>query len=288
MSSKQPYTHILKNLFHEQATELIPLLLPGFQVKQVLDIEMPELKSTLIEGPPSELEQGIVKLALPEAEVTGVYKTQWIEHSGNFERAYRVQSPETDKPCYMLIEFQTESEDEHLPKRLLSNYARVLQFAANDIKQEDKVVGDVKEENEQKYYVYPEVLCPFPQAEPAPLRVTFAGRIIHEFNFLTILLWEKDAREFLNTHVSASYFLLPVMKNADATLLKLAIEELAQRFQGDDKELGRHLSGMSLLLQQSEVMAEEEKQAAQVYLKRFAHLIKSDPCGRYLAISPSS
>ncbi|MEO8971894.1 MAG: hypothetical protein ABI406_09905, partial [Ktedonobacteraceae bacterium] len=96
-------------------------------------------------------------------------------------------------------------------------------------------------------------------------------------NFLTILLWEKDAREFLNTHVSASYFLLPVMKNADATLLKLAIAELAQRFQGNDRELGRHLSGMHLLLHQSEVMVEEEKLAALEYLKRFAHLIKHDP-----------
>ena len=46
MNGKRPYNHILKNLFHEQATEIIPLLLPEYRVEQVLDVEMPELKST--------------------------------------------------------------------------------------------------------------------------------------------------------------------------------------------------------------------------------------------------
>lgn len=97
------------------------------------------------------------------------------------------------------------------------------------------------------------------------------------FNFLRVKLWEKDAREFLNTHVSATFFLLPAMKNADATLLGLAIEELAQRFENDDKELGRHLTGLYMMLQLSDMMPEEEKVAAQEHLKRFEHLIKHDP-----------
>ena len=137
MNSKRPYKHILKNLFHEQATEIIPLLLPGYQVEQVLDVEMPDLKSTEIEGPPGELEQGLVGLALPEARVVNVYKTEWIEHSGNFERAYRVQHPETDKPTYLVIEFQTEREDEDLPRRLLRNYATVNRYAFKDVERED-------------------------------------------------------------------------------------------------------------------------------------------------------
>ncbi len=91
MNSKRPYKHILKNLLHEQATQIIPLLLPGYRVEQVLDVELPELKSTEIESPPSKLEQGLVGLVLPEATVLKAYKTEWIEHSGNFERAYRVQ-----------------------------------------------------------------------------------------------------------------------------------------------------------------------------------------------------
>ncbi len=49
------------------------------------------------------------------------------------------------------------------------------------------------------------------------------------------------------------------------------------RFQGDDTELGRHLTGLSLLLQQSEMMSEREKLVAQEHLKRFTHLIKNDP-----------
>ena len=279
MNAKRPYKHLLKNLFHEQATEIIPLLLPGYWVEQVLDVEMPELKSTPVEGPPGELEQGLVGLVLPEARVLNVYKTEWIEHSGNFERAYRVQNPETDKPTYLLIEFQTEREDEELPRRLLCNFARVNQYAAEDVDQED---DDVQHEHEgtimnRGYYVYPAVLCPFPRAVPAPIRDTFQGKVMLAFNFRILGLWEKDAREFLNTHLSASYFLLPAMKNVDAPLLGLAIEELAQRFQSDERELGRHLTGLSLLLQQSDLMSEEQKLAAQEHLKRFTHLMKNDP-----------
>ncbi|HEV7235551.1 MAG TPA: hypothetical protein VGN15_05170 [Ktedonobacteraceae bacterium] len=296
MNNKRPYTHILKNLFHEQATEIIPLLLPKYRVEQVLNIELPELKSTYIEGSPGKFEEGLVELALPGATLLGVYQTEWIEHSGNFERAYRANSSETDKPIYLLIEFQTEREDEKLSHRLMCNFAFVNRYVDNDTEQEDEDAEqedeDVEDEDaeqededvedEQKgtvrtTYVYPAVLCPFPQSVPAPVHDTFAGKVIHIFNFEVLGLWEKDAREFLNMHVSAIYFLLPAMKNADATLLGLAIEELAQRFQNDDIELGRHLTGLYLLLQQSDTMLEEEKLAAQEHLKRFMHLIKNDP-----------
>src|SRR6266571_1037068 len=172
MNSKRPYNHILKNLFHEQATEIIPLLLPGYRVEQVLDVEMPNLKSTEMEGPPGELEQGLVGLTLPEARVVNVYKTEWIEHSGNFERAYRVQNTETDKPTYLVIEIQTEREDEDLPRRLLTHFAKVNQYAQEDVGQEDDDIededeqedDDVENEDEHKgtimnigYYIYPAV-----------------------------------------------------------------------------------------------------------------------------------
>jgi len=298
MNAKRPYKHILKNLLHEQADEIIPLLLPGFQVKQVLDVEMAELKTTLIERPPSDFDRGIVGLALPDATVTGVYQTEWIEHSGNFERAYLVHSGETDKPCYLIFELQMERDDEDLPRELLLTYARILRYAREDTADEesaDEVDGDEDEDldveedeedeevehtasvREQSYYVYPYMICPFPEAVPANIRDEFDGEVTMAFNFLKITLWEKDAREFLNTHVSATYFLLPTMKNADAALLELAIEELAQRFQDDDKELGRHLTGLNMMLQLSDMMLEEEKLAAQEHLKRFEHLIKHDP-----------
>lgn len=289
MNGKRPYTHVLKNLFHEQAEELIPLLLPGFLVKQVLDIEMPELRTIETNEQPGEMEKGLVGWVVPEAKLLSVIKTEWIEHSGKFERAYRVHSPETDKPSYLLIEFQTERDDEQLPRRLLSHFARVNIYVGEDVVQEDdenedegKHKGKRKGKRKgtimsQGYYVYPEVLCPFPTSVPAHIRDEFLGQVTLSFNFLVIGLWERDAREILNTHVSASYFLLPAMKNADAALLMLAIEELAQRFQNDDRELGRHLTGLSLMLHQSEVMSEEEKLVAQEYLKRFTHLIKDDP-----------
>jgi hypothetical protein len=249
---------------------------------------MPELKTIEIEGPPDPLAQGLVGLALPEARVEKVYRTQWIEHSGHFERAYRVHSPQTSKPSYLAIEFQTEREDEQLPRRFLVHYARVNSYASEDVAQEDEDIEDEDEDLGNKperkgtvvnqgYYVYPQVICPFPQAVPTPIRDEFDGRVMLAFNFKVIRLWEKDAREFLNTYIAASYFLLPALKNADATLLGLAIEELAQQFQHDETELGRHLTGLSLLLQQSETMSEEEKLATQEHLKRFTHLIKNDP-----------
>jgi len=276
MKSKRPYTHILKNLLHEQATEIVPLLLPGFQVKQVLDIEMPELKSTEIEGSPSEMDKGLVGLILPEAQVLKAYRTEWIEHSGRFERAYRVKNEETEKPTFLMIEFQTEREDEALPRRLLANYATVDRKVSEDLLEEedDEHEGTVVN---QGYFVYPEVLCPFPSAVPAHIRDTFRGKVMLEFKFMRIMLWEKDAREVLNTHVSASYFLLPAMKNADADLLALAIEELVQRFQGNDAELARHLTGLNLMLHMSETMSNEQKLLAQEHLRPLVHLIKQEP-----------
>jgi hypothetical protein len=264
MGAKRPYTHILKNLLHEQAGEIIPLLLPEFQVKQALDVEMAELRSTLVERSPDDFDRGLVGLAMPEATVTGVYQTEWIEHSGRFERAYLVHLDETDKPCYLHFELQLERDAEDIARELLVTYARILRYARENVANEEST-------EEQPYYVYPYMICPFPEAVPAHIRNESIT-----FKFLRIKLWEKDAREFLNTHVSATYFLLPTMKNADAALLGLAIEGLAQRFQGDDIELGRHLTGLHMMLQLSDTMPEDEKLAAQEHLKRFQHIIKSE------------
>lgn len=204
-------------------------------------------------------------------------RTEWIENSGKFERGYRVHMPETKKPCYMTIEFQTERterEGKDAVGRLLTTMIRVVDYAGEHVKpvdDEDEQEGEGTVMN-KGYNILPEMLCPFPRSVPAPLDT---GSL--KFNFLTIALWEIDAREVLNRHVSAAYFLLPVMKNADASLLGLAIAELAQRFKGNDAELGRHLSGLNLMLQGSETMSDEEKLAAQEHLKPFMHLIKTDP-----------
>ena len=233
-------------------------------------MEMPDIKSTEIEGPPSEFEQGLVGLALPGTQVLKAYKTEWIEHSGNFERAYRVQHIDPDWPKYLVIEMQTESADGRLPRRLLCSFERANRYAVEHGEEEDTTSMTWIS------HAYPVALCLFPQSVPAPIRDKVAGKITLSFDFMVLGLWEKDAREFLNTHVSALYFLLPVMKNADATLLGLAVEELAERFRSDDVELGRHLTGLSLLLHQSEVMSQEEKLLAQEHLNRFKHLIKDD------------
>lgn len=217
--------------------------------------------------------------------MTGIYKTEWIEHSDNFERVYRFHSDETDKPCYLVVEFHLDPEDIVDPPRYLSAtcvhfyvYAdeNIVPEMEGNLEEEADEEGE-REPGDQSYYVYPYMLCPFPSAVPAHIRDEFMGRPLLEFNFLYVKLWEKDAREFLNTHVSATYFLLPAMKNADATLLGLAIEELAQRFQHDEAELGRHLTGLNLMLHMSELMPEAEKLATQEHLKPYAHLIKSDP-----------
>lgn len=333
MESKRPYKHILKNLFHEQAAEIIPLLMPGYRVEQVLNIEMPELESTYIEGSPGPMGEGLVQFVAPGAQVLGMYKTRWIEHSGKFERAYRVHNPDPrlDRSTYLVIEFQTEREDKMLPRRLLLTQLRTDTYVENDTEDNDDAkqdnddiepdiddteqnndatqdndaiepgIDDIKQDDatqdnddiesdndvtnvEHKHkgtrhitYVYPVALCQFPHSVTTPLEDSLFGKPTLYFNFQVLGLWEIDAREMLNSHVSAVYFLLPAMKNVDAALLGLAIEELVQRFQHDETELGRHLSGLHLMLQQSELMPEGEKLAAHEHLKRFAHLIKDDP-----------
>jgi hypothetical protein len=278
MSTKGPYDQIRKNLFNEQATAIITLLMPGFKVLQVIDIELPELRTIEIAGPASELEKGVAKLVLPEAQVLNIYQTEWIEHSGKFERAYRVRSPETDEASYLVIEIQTEREAEKLPRHLLVTYTRLIRYAQDDGVQvneyyEDEEGGTIINRG---YFIYPAILCPFPHAVPEPIRDMFNGKVTMAFNFKTVPLWEKDAREFLNSHVSATYFLLPAMKNTDAGLLRLAIEELAERFQGNEQELGRHLTGLSMMLERSEMMSNGQKLLAEEHLKPYAHLIRND------------
>lgn len=220
---------------------------------------------TLVKRPPNDIDRGVVGLALPGATITGKYQTEWIEHTGKFERAYRIHDGETNMPSYLHFELQVERDGEAVAKALLLTYSHIVVYAAENAAEDE-------EQTEQPYYVYPYMICPFPDSVPAHIKT-----VSITFNFLYIKLWEKDAREFLNSHVSAIYFLLPTMKNADAALLGLAIEELAQRFQSDDLELGRHLTGLHMMLQLSDTMPEEEKLAVQEHLKRFQYLIKSEP-----------
>lgn len=284
-NKKRPYKQLLKNLFHEQATEIIPLLWPDYQVEKVLDIEMPELESTPIEDPPDALETGLVDFVLPGATVVGAYQTRWIEHSGNFERAYRAVSinSETKMLIYLVIEFQCEREDEELPRRFLCNFTRVICYADEEGEQslavvEDEQIGRGRSRVKvTAHLVEPIVLCPFPHGVPAPIHEEFQGETLLKFNFAVLGLWEKDAREFVNKQASAIYFLLPAMKNADASLLGVAIEQLAQRFRNDPLELGRHLTGLHLLMQQSETMPKEEKLATEKLLQSFMHLMLDDP-----------
>lgn len=288
MQNKRPYTHILKNLFHEQAEEIVPLLMPRFRIEEIFEVELPDLESTPRATQPSEVEKGLVGLILPGATVVESYDTKWIEHSGQFERAYRVQDSESDRSCYLVTQFQTDHETRELPFDLLQTMLQVEMnredatdppvIYDNDDDDEDSLLDVLRElgDNDegdkgdaQKDEKHPAEDKDEKEQKPRGTHVTSY--------IYPVIIWEKDAREFLNSHISAIYFLLPCMKNADATLLKLAIEELAQHFQGNDLELGRHLTGLNLLLQMSETMAEEEKQAAQIHLQRFAHLIKHDP-----------
>jgi len=282
MQNKKLYKHILKNLFHEQAIEIIPLLRPGWQVTQAFEIELPTLKTKEVKREPTDIEKGLTSLALPGAEVTGVIQTEWVEHTGHFERVYRVRNPETNKPAYLIADVQTAADDaEELAKRLLLTSVNLLSVAHQDVAEKNDLEEDEGENREgtllnKGYFVYPDALCLFPQSVPEDIVETFRGQVIMEFHFEKLRIWERDAREFLNTHATTIYFLLPVMKNADAALLGIAIGELAQKFSDNETDLGRHLTGLNLLIQLSETMAQEEKLAVQAHLYSFKHLIKSE------------
>ncbi len=286
MKTKRPYKHIIKNLFHEQATEIVPLLRPGWVVTQAFEVELPMLETKELERKPTETEKGVATLGLNSiglegAEVTGIIQTEWIEHSGQFERVYRVQNSETNKPSYLHVEVQTDPDyTKNLASNLLLTNVHMLSVAREDI-----VEADVPEDEDEEphiegtllnkgFFVHPNALCLFPNNVPEDIIEKFHGQVMMEFHFKKLCIWEKDAREFLNTHATAIYFLLPVMKNADASLLGLAIKEIAEKFHEDETELGRHLTGMNLLIQLSQTLPDEEKQAVQTPLQPFKHLIK--------------
>ena len=125
MTSKRPYTHILKNLFHEQAEEIVPLLLPNFRVEGSFEVELPEFTSTPRAIPPDPIEKGLVNMILPEATVVESYDARLIEDSGHFERVYRVQDSGKNRLRYLVIQFQTDHETRDLPFDLLQTMLQV-------------------------------------------------------------------------------------------------------------------------------------------------------------------
>ncbi len=95
------------------------------------------------------------------------------------------------------------------------------------------------------------------------------------FKFLTLELWKLDARWYVEEQAVSMYALLPTMRDADASLLLRAINEMVEQLSGTT--LARQLLWMGTFLRRTEMVSPQDKLRVEERLKMFDSLLEQDP-----------
>ncbi len=109
-----------------------------------------------------------------------------------------------------------------------------------------------------------------------PFREMSGSEELLSFKYRTLSLWTMDAREYVSEHALSMYVLLPAMRNADATLLLQAIEELIEYYRHSESKLARRLLWLSIFLRRAEILPPRDKQRVKERLNMFDELLEQD------------
>ena len=109
----------------------------------------------------------------------------------------------------------------------------------------------------------------------SPLREMSGQDVLLMFNFLTLQLWTLDARWYVEEQAVSMYALLPTMRDADASLLLRAINEMVEQLSGTT--LARQLLWMGTFLRRTEMVSPQDKLRVEERLKMFDSLLEQDP-----------
>ncbi|MBV9688769.1 MAG: hypothetical protein JO202_03555 [Ktedonobacteraceae bacterium] len=112
-------------------------------------------------------------------------------------------------------------------------------------------------------------------AEP-PFKEMSGSEELLSFKYRNVYLWALDAREYLDEHVRSMYVLLPAMRNADATLILQAIEELLEYYRDNESQLARRLLWLSIFLKRAEALPPADKQRVKERINMFDELFEQD------------
>jgi hypothetical protein len=215
MNRQQPYDSSMKGLFEEDAAGILPNLVEGVKLVEVLDIEAlrPPLRA---------------------------------------DRVYRVQYKE--RPHILHLEFQSGA-DEEMAYRLAEHHTYLLR------RYRQPVLSVV-------LYLFETTIV------ESPLQEMSGDEELLRFRFHVLPLWTFNARNYLEGHVLSMYPLLPAMANANKQALLQAVEEMIQFYQDDNESLARRLLWFSTLLNRSQTVLAEDKQAVKERLGMFDDLLE--------------
>ncbi|MBV9708511.1 MAG: hypothetical protein JO125_14020 [Chloroflexi bacterium] len=121
------------------------------------------------------------------------------------------------------------------------------------------------------------VLYPFETFIPEPLfREESGARILLEFPYEVVRLWQLEAEQFVRKRIVSMYTLLPAMKGVTAEMLLHAIEAMESSYQRGPV-LTRHLWRFQIILRRSKTLTEQEKQIVEDKMQSYDSLLDSDP-----------
>jgi len=104
------------------------------------------------------------------------------------------------------------------------------------------------------------------------------GKVRSAFYPIIICMWEKDAREVVESQQRCLYYLLPTMKHATVDLLTRAVREMHEY--DDQAQFRRHLAWFQTMLGRTTTISQQDKQKIKEVLKMqyqgFA-LFREDP-----------
>jgi hypothetical protein len=111
------------------------------------------------------------------------------------------------------------------------------------------------------------ILYPFKASVPTPpYREMSAEETLLTFAYQVLLLWQMDARPYVERHQVFLYTLLPAMEHASVPLLKQALQEMREYYP-DNKEFGHHLTQFNTITLKSSTLTPEQKEEMKEVLK---------------------
>lgn len=111
----------------------------------------------------------------------------------------------------------------------------------------------------------------------SPLETRCGEKDLITFHFLRFALFEEDADYYVREHVTAMYPVLPTMQGANHTLLKQAMEELAELYRDSTVTLSQQFVWMQLMLERTDTIPPDEKQEVYDQLKTYDPLWENHP-----------
>ena len=196
----------------------------------------------------------IIPQLLPGATLLEALDIEVVRTPMRTDRVYRIHY--RGRPHILEVEFQA-SADERMALRLLVYHVDLL-YDYNL-----PVISLV-------VYLFKTTVV-----EP-PFKEMSGSEELLSFKYRNVSLWTLDAQQYVAEHALCMYVLLPAMRNANASLILQAIEELLEYYRDRESQLARRLLWLSIFLRRAEALPAADKQRVKERINMFDELFEQD------------